>query len=88
MPDVRCPHCKETGDAYSYNWSLHIEPEFHPPPFDPTHESMAALDLHMDQKTESQPLIYVKRSQALSRVMSKRGDFEIEEHGPFIIGWA
>ncbi len=60
MPDVRS-HRKETGDAYSYNWSLHIEPEFQLP-FDPTHESMAALDLHMDQKQRALQRIYVKRS--------------------------
>ncbi|MCZ8485830.1 DUF3412 domain-containing protein [Vibrio lentus] len=45
-------HRKETGDAYSYNWSLHIEPEFNAA-LRPTHESMAALDFHMDQKTRA-----------------------------------
>lgn len=37
MPTVR-EHRKETGDAYSYNWSLKIEPEFQLP-FEPTHDN-------------------------------------------------
>ncbi|MCV5977571.1 DUF3412 domain-containing protein, partial [Escherichia coli] len=38
MEDVRL-HRKEKGDAYSFNWSLKIEPDFQLP-FDPTHTSM------------------------------------------------
>jgi hypothetical protein len=84
MPDVRS-HRKETGDAYSYNWSLHIEPEFQLP-FDPTHESMAALDLHMDQKTES---LAANLRKAFSGIVAgnvkAEGILEIEKHGPFLI---
>ncbi|MBN8156949.1 DUF3412 domain-containing protein, partial [Vibrio vulnificus] len=46
MPLVR-QHRKDHDDAYSYNWSLKIEPEFQLP-FDPTHDSMASLDLHLN----------------------------------------
>ncbi|WP_332420723.1 nucleotide 5'-monophosphate nucleosidase PpnN, partial [Vibrio metschnikovii] len=50
MPLVR-QHRKDHDDAYSYNWSLKIEPEFQLP-FDPTHDSMASLDLHLNQRPE------------------------------------
>ncbi|QIR14038.1 nucleotide 5'-monophosphate nucleosidase PpnN [Shewanella aestuarii] len=36
---------KQKGDAYQYQWSLKIEPEFQLP-FDPTHEVMANLNLY------------------------------------------
>ncbi|MCH1922746.1 DUF3412 domain-containing protein, partial [Shewanella sp. A3A] len=38
-------HRKITGDAYQYQWSLKIEPEFQLP-FNPTHDIMANLNLH------------------------------------------
>lgn len=37
----------ERQDAWYYNWLLQIDPDFQQP-FDPTHEKMAALDLHRD----------------------------------------
>lgn len=43
MPHVR-DFRKAIGDAYSYNWALHIEPDFQLP-FEPTHENMAKLNL-------------------------------------------
>ncbi|MEZ9559023.1 pyrimidine/purine nucleotide monophosphate nucleosidase domain-containing protein, partial [Vibrio splendidus] len=64
---------------------LHIEPEFQLP-FDPTHESMAALDLHMDQKTES---LAANLRKAFSGIVAgnvkAEGILEIEKHGPFLI---
>ncbi|WP_018693303.1 nucleotide 5'-monophosphate nucleosidase PpnN [Algicola sagamiensis] len=47
MPEVR-DYRKTIGDAYHFNWTLKIEPEFQLP-FIPTHENMAKLNLHMDQ---------------------------------------
>ncbi|BCV65863.1 nucleotide 5'-monophosphate nucleosidase PpnN [Shewanella carassii] len=44
MEEVKC-HRKKTGDAYQYQWSLKIEPEFQLP-FVPTHEVMENLNLH------------------------------------------
>ncbi|MEO0575225.1 MAG: nucleotide 5'-monophosphate nucleosidase PpnN [Pseudomonadota bacterium] len=35
---------RRDGDAFYFNWRLHIDPSFQQP-FEPTHESMAALDL-------------------------------------------
>ncbi|NMV42712.1 DUF3412 domain-containing protein, partial [Vibrio parahaemolyticus] len=50
MDSVRL-HRKEKGDAYSFNWSLKIEPNFQLP-FEPTHESMEQLDLSLDQEPQ------------------------------------
>ena len=84
MPEVRA-HRKETGDAYSYNWSLKIAPEFQMP-FDPTHESMANLDLHLNQRPEN---LAANLRQAFSGIVAgnvkAEGIQEIERHGPFII---
>ncbi|MGA9335732.1 MAG: nucleotide 5'-monophosphate nucleosidase PpnN [Rudaea sp.] len=38
----------DTKDAFFFNWALHIEAAFQLP-FKPTHENMAALNLHRDQ---------------------------------------
>jgi len=84
MDDVR-DHRKATGDAYSYNWSLKIEPEFQLP-FEPTHENMADLDLHLDQPAE---VLAAKLRQAFSGIVAgnvkAEGIKEIKRKGPFII---
>ncbi|MCL9773273.1 nucleotide 5'-monophosphate nucleosidase PpnN [Vibrio methylphosphonaticus] len=84
MPDVR-EHRKKNGDAYSYNWSLHIEPEFQLP-FDPTHDNMAGLDLHLNQRPEN---LAAALRQAFSGIVAgnvkAEGILEIEKHGPFLI---
>ena len=36
------------GDSFGFNWSLRIDPVFQQR-FEPTHESMAALEMHRDQ---------------------------------------
>jgi predicted Rossmann-fold nucleotide-binding protein len=84
MPAVK-EHRKKNGDAYSYNWSLHIEPEFQLP-FDPTHENMAGLDLHLNQRPEN---LAAALRQAFSGIVAgnvkAEGIREIERHGPFMI---
>ncbi|MFA0440410.1 LOG family protein [Vibrio sp. 10N.286.49.C2] len=84
MPEVR-EHRKKNGDAYSFNWSLHIEPEFQLP-FDPTHENMAGLDLHLNQRPEN---LAAALRQAFSGIVAgnvkAEGILEIEKHGPFLI---
>ncbi|SDI01900.1 hypothetical protein SAMN04488136_14514 [Vibrio xiamenensis] len=84
MPQVR-EHRKIHGDAYSFNWSLTIAPEFQMP-FEPTHESMAALDLHLDQPADK---LAAALRQAFSGIVAgnvkAEGIREIEKHGPFII---
>jgi predicted Rossmann-fold nucleotide-binding protein len=39
---------KSTGDAYYFNWMLHVDPVFQTP-FAPTHENMKNLALHKNQ---------------------------------------
>ncbi|MBD1564156.1 nucleotide 5'-monophosphate nucleosidase PpnN [Vibrio sp. S12_S33] len=84
MPKVR-QHRKDNGDAYSFNWSLKIEPEFQLP-FEPTHDSMANLDLHLNQKPE---VLAANLRRAFSGIVAgnvkAEGIREIERHGPFTI---
>ncbi|KXF81015.1 nucleotide 5'-monophosphate nucleosidase PpnN [Enterovibrio coralii] len=84
MPAVK-EHRQSTGDAYSFNWSLKIAPEFQLP-FEPTHENMANLDLHMNQRPE---LLASALRQAFSGIVAgnvkEEGIREIERHGPFKI---
>ncbi|GAD88979.1 MULTISPECIES: nucleotide 5'-monophosphate nucleosidase PpnN [Vibrio] len=84
MPKVK-QHRKENEDAYSYNWSLYIEPEFQMP-FDPTHENMHNLDLHMEQAPEK---LAANLRKAFSGIVAgnvkAEGILEIEKKGPFII---
>ncbi|WP_199609313.1 nucleotide 5'-monophosphate nucleosidase PpnN [Flocculibacter collagenilyticus] len=47
MTEVR-QYRKQVGDAYHFNWTLKIEPEFQLP-FIPSHENMAGLNLHLNQ---------------------------------------
>ncbi|MGV3345033.1 nucleotide 5'-monophosphate nucleosidase PpnN [Enterobacteriaceae bacterium LUAb1] len=82
MPRVK-EHRRETGDAYSFNWSIRITPDFQLP-FLPTHENMAELNLHPDQPPE-------KLASALRRAFSgivagnvkDIGIRAIKEKGPY-----
>ncbi len=82
MPTVRQQR-KDNEDAYSYNWSLKIEPEFQLP-FEPTHENMANLDLHLNQRPE---VLAANLRRAFSGIVAgnvkSEGIREIERHGPF-----
>ncbi|UPQ87282.1 nucleotide 5'-monophosphate nucleosidase PpnN [Vibrio sinaloensis] len=82
MVDIR-QHRKENGDAYSFSWSLNIEPEFQMP-FEPTHENMASLDLHLDQPPEA---LAAALRRAFSGIVAgnvkSEGICEIEKHGPY-----
>ncbi|MDW6092288.1 nucleotide 5'-monophosphate nucleosidase PpnN [Vibrio rhizosphaerae] len=84
MPVVR-QFRKTHGDAYSFNWSLKIDPEFQMP-FVPNHHAMANLDLHMNQKPE---VLAANLRKAFSGIVAgnvkAEGIREIEQHGPFII---
>ena len=74
---------KATDDSYSFNWALKIESEFQHP-FEPTHEAMSSLDLHLDQPTEN---LAANLRQAFSGIVAgnvkAEGIAEIEEHGVF-----
>ncbi|MFC3033791.1 nucleotide 5'-monophosphate nucleosidase PpnN [Pseudoalteromonas fenneropenaei] len=51
MPKVR-EYRKQQGDAYYFNWTLHVDHDFQMP-FAPTHENMAGLDLHLNQPKQA-----------------------------------
>ncbi|NQZ12842.1 MAG: DUF3412 domain-containing protein, partial [Algicola sp.] len=82
MADVRA-YRKESGDAYYYNWTLKIEPEFQLP-FAPTHDNMAKLNLHPDQSTEQ---LAANLRRAFSGIVAgnvkDEGIKEIQRNGPF-----
>lgn len=84
MPLVR-QHRKDMEDAYSFNWSLKIEPDFQMP-FEPTHANMADLDLHLDQPKQK---LAANLRRAFSGIVAgnvkAEGLKEIEAHGPFEI---
>lgn len=44
MPQVK-ENRRDTGDAYSFNWSMRIAPDLQVP-FEPSHENMANLKLY------------------------------------------
>lgn len=74
---------KAIGDAYSFNWALHIESDFQLP-FEPTHENMAKLDLHLDQPAEK---LACNLRKAFSGIVAgnvkDKGIKAIEQNGPF-----
>lgn len=74
---------KAIGDAYSFNWALHIEPDFQLP-FEPTHENMSKLNLHRDQPAEQ---LACNLRKAFSGIVAgnvkDQGIKAIEQHGPF-----
>lgn len=76
---------KATSDAYYYNWNLHIPYELQQP-FVPTHDSVAALELHKDQPTYhlAGQLRNVFSAIVAGNVKSE-GIAQINERGPFEI---
>ena len=82
MADVRS-YRKASGDAYYYNWTLKIEPEFQLP-FEPNHENMSKLNLRQDQSTEQ---LAANLRRAFSGIVAgnvkDEGIKEIQRNGPF-----
>lgn len=82
MADVR-EYRKRSGDAYYYNWTLKIEPEFQLP-FEPTHDNMSRLNLHSNQSTEQ---LAANLRRAFSGIVAgnvkDEGIKEIRRKGPF-----
>ena len=78
-------HRLDAKDAFFFNWSLTIaDPLQHP--FDPTHEAMAALNLHRDQPAHA---LAADLRRAFSGIVAgnvkEPGMARIEAHGPFEI---
>ena len=71
------------GDAFSFNWSLKIEQDFQQP-FIPTHESMADLQLHLDQsKSDLAANLRKAFSGIVAGNVKAEGIAQIKKHGPF-----
>jgi hypothetical protein len=78
-------HRRVTGDAYNFDWTLVIPPDFQVP-FEVSHEAVAALELGLDQPVH-------RRAANLRRLFSaivaanvrEVGLKAIEAHGPFEI---
>lgn len=82
MPLVK-ENRRNTGDAYSFNWSMRIEPDLQLP-FEPTHENMASLNLHPDQPAEQ---LAAALRRAFSGIVAGNvkevGIHAIETRGPY-----
>jgi len=71
------------GDAYSYNWTLKIEAQFQQK-FEPTHENMSALNLHLDQPVDQLAAnLRCAFSGIVSGNVKDSGIRAIEKNGPF-----
>jgi predicted Rossmann-fold nucleotide-binding protein len=75
----------EQKDSFYFNWSLDVPLEFQQP-FQPTHEAMAALDLHHGRKPHA---LAADLRRAFSGIVAgnvkEDGMRRIEQHGPFQI---
>lgn len=80
--DVR-QYRKATGDAYHFNWTLHIDQDFQHP-FAPTHQNMASLDLHLDQD-KAKLAAHLRRafSGIVAGNVKDEGIRAIKQHGTF-----
>ena len=76
---------RRRDDAYYFNWLLKIDRDFQHP-FVPSHENMAALDLHRDQPPH---LLAANLRRAFSGIVAGNvkadGIRAVEERGPFEI---
>ncbi|MGB1560477.1 MAG: nucleotide 5'-monophosphate nucleosidase PpnN [Sinimarinibacterium flocculans] len=76
---------RRRDDAYYFNWLLKIDRDFQHP-FVPSHENMAALDLHRDQAPH---LLAANLRRAFSGIVAGNvkadGIRAVEERGPFEI---
>ncbi len=74
---------KQSGDAYFFNWQLHVDLLFQHP-FHVTHESMAALDLHQEQDRH---LLAAGLRKAFSGIVAgnvrEDGICSVEKNGPY-----
>ncbi|NIB41934.1 LOG family protein [Pseudomaricurvus alkylphenolicus] len=84
MAEVRAFR-KSTGDAYHFNWGLHIDPQFQQP-FKPSHETMSQLPLFFDgDKAELAANLRRVFSGIVAGNVKPEGLAAIIEHGPFEI---
>jgi len=75
----------DKSDSFHFNWRLKVT-EAWQIPFEPTHETMAALDLSRDQPTHELALNLRKAfSGIVAGNVKPEGVALVEEHGPFIL---
>ena len=78
-------HRRSTGDAFYFNWRLSVDPLFQAP-FNPTHESMASLELSRDLEPH---VLAANLRRAFSGIVAgnvkDEGIRAVEEHGPYEI---
>lgn len=76
---------RDSGDAYYFNWTLKINDEFQRP-FSPTHDNVAALNLHPEQPKEK---LAADLRRAFSAIVAgnvkDEGIRQIRQHGVFSI---
>lgn len=76
---------RQYGDAYNFNWMLHIDGEFQRP-FAPNHDSMRGLNLHFNQPVHQ---LAANLRRAFSGIVAGNvkadGIKAVEEHGLFEI---
>lgn len=76
---------RANNDAYYFNWSLNIEPDFQQP-FEPTHENMRNLELHKNQPRHT---LAANLRRVFSGIVAgnvkDEGIRAVEEHGLFEI---
>ncbi len=78
-------HRKSTDDAYNFNWTLDIPPEFQMP-FEVTHDSVAALDLSLDSPVHVRAANLRRMFSAMvAGNIKEPGIRQIEAKGPFVI---
>ena len=74
---------RQHNDSFNYNWLLSIQPEFQQP-FEVTHDSMRALELHRNQPTHQ---LAANLRRAFSGIVTgnvkENGIKAIERHGPY-----
>lgn len=74
---------RNIGDAYQYNWTLKI-PELFQQSFNPSHENMANLDLHLDQPAQT---LAANLRRAFSGIVAgnikDEGIKSVQKHGKF-----
>ncbi|MBW7981403.1 nucleotide 5'-monophosphate nucleosidase PpnN [Enterobacillus tribolii] len=82
MPKVK-ENRRQSGDFYSFNWSLKIESDLQLP-FEPTHENMENLNLHPNQPPEQ---LAAALRRAFSGIVAGNvkevGISAIEKYGPY-----
>ncbi|MBF7072254.1 LOG family protein [Glaciecola sp. MH2013] len=76
-------HRRENGDSLNFNWTLHISEDFQTP-FEPTHENMRSLNLHLNQpKADLAATLRKCFSGIVAGNVKAEGIEEIKRHGPF-----